>query len=94
MREDPARPGPRLLFIVARTETKLHWYARSSFADVRSIEVVLDRRQGERRRAEAAPSMERRRSERRRRDIDDRLQRLGWVVVHREDQPAVPTLRS
>lgn len=90
MSDRPETPGPRLLFIVARTETKLHWYAQSSFADAQSIQVVLDRRQGERRRAGAPPSVERRHSDRRQFDVNDRLQRVGWAVVHREAAPTAP----
>src|SRR2546425_225957 len=41
--------GARIVFIVSRTEPYLYGYIRSAFAEVQAVEVILDRRQRERR---------------------------------------------
>jgi hypothetical protein len=70
----------RVLFIVARTEPRLHAYLKEQFTDLPSVDVVMDRR----REGAAAdgPSGE---AERRRRVIDGDLRRFGWAVVKRGD---------
>jgi hypothetical protein len=50
-------------------------------------EIVLDRRQGERRRSESTPSEEHRQGERRAIDITEPIRGGGWVLV-RADQRA------
>lgn len=74
-----------LLFIVARGESHLYETLRREFADEPSVEIVLDRRVGERRRSQVPPPVERRRGERRwHAEAEDYLRSLGWAVVRRE----------
>jgi hypothetical protein len=75
--------GARIVFIVSRTEPYLYGYVRSAFAEVQAVDVILDRRQGERRHGDAPPRVNRRRSERRTQDVSTALQRLGWAVIVR-----------
>ena len=47
-----------------------------------SVEVRLDRRRGQRRRADdGQPNEERRRGDRRTRDISEQLRTVGWALV-------------
>ncbi len=74
-----------LLFIVARGEPHLYETLRREFAGEPSVEIVLDRRVGERRRGCTPPSVERRQGERRSHaEAEDYLRTLGWAVVRRE----------
>jgi hypothetical protein len=59
---------PTLLFIVSRRLPELHAHVSQQFAGEPDMQVMLDRRIGERRRhtGSGAPGPERRRSERRR----------------------------
>ena len=77
--------------IVARNEARLYSYAREHFAGD-DIEVVMDRRQGERRQGRAVPDGERRQTDRRAHRTDDRLKTYGWVVVNAVIEPD-PSLR-
>jgi hypothetical protein len=71
----------RKLIIVARQHGDLYHYLRKRFAE-RRIEVILDRRRGERRRQTVPVGEERRRQDRRlRRDIDARLRSRSHVIV-------------
>ena len=77
----------RKLIIVARQHGDLYHYLRKRFAE-RRIEVILDRRLGERRRQTVAVAAERRRRDRRsRRDIDARLHSRSHAIVADEDRP-------
>ena len=83
---EPHYQGPvsRLLFIVGRNEGQLFEELRRSFAGIPSVEVVLDRRQSERRRAAHGGQGERRHYDRRAASyLDTHLATMGWVVVHR-----------
>ncbi|PYN73133.1 MAG: hypothetical protein DMD96_33465 [Candidatus Rokuibacteriota bacterium] len=71
-----------LLFIVSRTEPKRYTYLKYVYAD-QSRDVVLDRREGERRRGKRPLLTERRHVERRHRDITRELQSSGWALVSR-----------
>jgi hypothetical protein len=71
----------RHLLIIARRDPVMYATTKRSFAGHTDIEVVLDRRRGERRRQTLAIELNRRVSERRTMDIDALLQRLGWVIV-------------
>ncbi|OGL20323.1 MAG: hypothetical protein A3F92_07730 [Candidatus Rokubacteria bacterium RIFCSPLOWO2_12_FULL_71_22] len=77
----------RLLFIVSVYRPDVYQYARDAF-DVAAdaVEVVLDRRVGERRKPDGAvdpaPDM-RQRTDRRRQQIDERLRSAGWAVARR-----------
>jgi hypothetical protein len=71
------------LVIVARDRAKLYEYTKRAFAGNPSVEVVLDRRRGERRSSgDRANLPERRRGDRRLvLDIDNHLKALGWAVM-------------
>lgn len=72
------------LFIVAWNRPDLWDYWKRWFAGVENVEVILDRRRGERRQASQVNDPERRQEERRRRtDIDDELQSMGFAIVSR-----------
>jgi hypothetical protein len=72
------------LFIVAWNRPDLWDYWKRWFSGVENVEVILDRRRGERRRAPQAFEPERRRAERRSRsDIDDELRNGGFAIVTR-----------
>jgi hypothetical protein len=77
-------PNQRILFIVAAERGDLLDLLREKFADVPdAVEIVPDRRAGDRRQRELSVSIDRRRTERRRRDIDADLRAIGWAVVRR-----------
>jgi hypothetical protein len=81
---EPGSSTKRQLFIVGRDRAKLYDYVRRAFADNPTVQVVLDRRVGDRRRG-APPTAgrvpERRRADRRNRDISAQLRALGWAIV-------------
>jgi hypothetical protein len=70
----------RLLLIVSRTEPGRFTYLKHVFASD-TVDVILDRRVGERRQALARASIERRRGDRRERDLTKDLQSFGWALV-------------
>jgi hypothetical protein len=85
-RGEPHRPGlvSRLLFIVARNEDELLEELRRSFAGIPRVEIVVDRRQGQRRRSAHGAQIERRQQDRRAAPpLDTRLATMGWAVAHR-----------
>lgn len=72
----------RQLFIVARNRGKLYEYVRRAFAGNPSVQVILDRRTGDRRQRREPGTSERRRADRRARlDVDNQLRALGWAIV-------------
>ena len=72
-----------LLFIVARERPDLYEFLLREFSDAPEVDVVLDRRLGERRGRHDPCGVERRREERRRDPNDDSLSGLGWMLVRR-----------
>jgi hypothetical protein len=65
-RKTAGGPPTRWLIVVRAAETELYQFLRRRFQGMGSVEVILDRRRGERRRLERAPvSGERRREPRR-----------------------------
>jgi hypothetical protein len=80
--------SPRILFIIARPQERLHAYVSYRLGSEPEIEVVLDRRRDDRRRGERAVSIERRALQRRLHDVSGSLATLGYAIVRR--QPAVP----
>lgn len=48
-----------------------------------TVDVILDRRVGERRQRQERTGAERRRADRRHRDVTKDLQTLGWALVRR-----------
>jgi hypothetical protein len=72
----------RELFIVARDRADLYRYLSQTFADAENVEVVWDRRAGERRRASERPQPDRRRRDRRTRAaVDEELKRVGYSFL-------------
>jgi len=73
----------RHLLIVARNRTKLYEHFRRVLAKNTAIQVVLDRRAGDRRAKGVPVSVDRRRGpERRTRTtIDEQLREIGWSLV-------------
>lgn len=72
----------RQLVIVSRQHVDLFVYLRDRFAGEAEVEVILDRRVGERRREELPVERERRRTDRRSRpDIDAQLRSRSHVIV-------------
>ena len=78
--------APDLLLIVSRNNSTLYSYACTEFEGLGTeIDVVLDRRRGERRRRAAAETeSERRRAERRAYAIEQDLRGIGWALVRRK----------
>jgi hypothetical protein len=68
-----------LLFIVSRTKPGTYAYMKL----VSEHDVILDRRNGDRRLVYQRATPERRHVERRRRDFMTDLQKSGWALVHR-----------
>ncbi len=76
----------RYLLIVARNQPDLWQYLKNNFAGDEKVEVILDRRRGERRQRVQAHEPERRRAERRREPgLDKDLTYRSFVIVrHRQ----------
>jgi len=77
------RSMARHLFLVSRLESRLYEYLLERFRDDRNVEVILDRRRGQRRRsADIQPQPERRRADRRTRPhVDLELQVRSHVIL-------------
>jgi len=72
------------LFIVAWDRPDLWDYWRRWFAGLQGVEVVLDRRRGERRRAQGTFESERRQADRRESPgIEEELRNMGFSIVSR-----------
>jgi len=78
----------RHLFIVARDHPQLHDYLITRFREDPKVEVILDRRSGDRRRQEPRETdIDRRRSDRRgRRELDTQLRDRSHVIVTIDDE--------
>lgn len=86
IRTSPTRTGnrTRCLFIVARNQPDLWQHLKRDFADEDQIQVIVDRRRGERRQRREPHGPERRRSDRRRATIDRDLRYRSFVIVHEQ----------
>lgn len=71
----------RELWIIPRNDPELYEYFRSHFAGRPDVDVILDRREGERRQGDGSSPVERRRSERRRHSVERDLAALGVAIV-------------
>ena len=73
----------RELFIVARDRPDLYRYLTQTFADADNVEVIWDRRSGERRgSADDDATPERRRRERRtRHNVENDLRTVGYAFL-------------
>mgnify|MGYP001569806234 FL=1 len=76
----------RYLLIVARTEPDLWRYLKHNFAGDDKVEVILDRRRGERRQRIQPHEPERRQADRRRRPSLDSDLRYRFLVIVRQPQ--------
>ena len=74
---------PREIFIVARDRPDLYRYLSQTFADAENVQVIWDRRAGERREAGIeARRPERRRTDRRRRaSVEQELRAVGYAFI-------------
>jgi hypothetical protein len=68
------------MLVIVRDEAALH-HVMSNPDIAPGATIVLDRRSGNRRRAESAGTVERRSSDRRRQAIDEALERDGYAIV-------------
>ena len=74
----------RLLFVVAAGRGDLADLLRRQFADVAdSVEIVPDRRVGDRRHQDMPVPSDRRLGRRRRYDVEADLQSIGWALIRR-----------
>src|SRR5262249_59024999 len=70
------------LLVVARHRRELYEEIKRAFAGHESVEVILDRRMGERRQDNEGPQPDRRRRSRRNRPgIDEQLRTIGWALL-------------
>jgi hypothetical protein len=73
-----------LLFVVARTRLDRYEELRREFEDWHDVRIILDRREGERRKPHDLPAgVEKRRADRRHQQPD--LRKLGWSVVDADE---------
>ena len=76
----------RVLFIVDRNARRLLAYVRDTFAGTEDeIEVIEDRRSGDRRAGQPS-NIDRRQRDRRKDDVSSDLKRFGWALVRRRDE--------
>ena len=71
----------RDLWIIPRDDAGLYEYFTTHFAGRQDVEVILDRRQGQRRQRAGSSPTERRRAERRRHSVEADLTALGVAIV-------------
>src|SRR3989442_11447502 len=73
----------RLLFVVSRAEPKRYEYLRTAFAGEEAMEIVFDRRVGQRLRSPMPYEGDRRRGDRRAPDLSHELDPLRDALVTR-----------
>ncbi len=71
------------LFVVSRDDTKTYRYLKHAMESEDVIDVVLDRRNGDRRHVGRPRLPDRRHECRRQRDVTSDLNVHGWALVHR-----------
>jgi hypothetical protein len=79
-----------LLCIISVYRPDLMAEACDALGVVGNVDVIMDRRVGERRAPDRAGSEESRLRDRRRRSLDEDFRTDGFVVVQRDDDPARP----
>lgn len=83
-----------LRYIVARDRPVLHESLKLEFAGEPDVQILLDRRLGQRRRDQVARAADRRGDEcRTRTQLEAHLRSLGWVIVDPEPQAGAPPTR-
>jgi hypothetical protein len=70
----------RVLYVVSRQNPALFDQLGRTLQRA-TVEMIFDRRTGDRRRSASTPAVERRMSDRRRHKIDDDLERFGWAEI-------------
>lgn len=74
------------LFVVSREDPSRYDFVKEHFAGEGDVEVVVDRRRGERRTVLLAPAAsDRRGTDRRHTDLSTDLRALGWGYVRRSE---------
>lgn len=77
----------RNVFVVSRRHPDLYEYLRERFASDQAVEVILDRRVGQRRGSQKAHETERRRADRRRRpEVELELQTRSHAIITITDE--------
>jgi hypothetical protein len=77
-----AHGGTRVILVVAGHQVPLYQRLTQAFAGEASVQVLLDRRGGERRSRSERLSVERRSGDRRgHAGVDDLVQTIGWALV-------------
>jgi hypothetical protein len=71
----------RHLLIVARNREHLYGQLKQAFAENEQIQVIVDRRTGERRHRTQGTPAERRKADRRNRKVEEQLRSIGWALV-------------
>jgi hypothetical protein len=72
----------RNVFVASRRHPDLYEYLRERFATDQAVEVILDRRIGQRRRAQKPPGTERRRADRRRHpEVEVELETRSHAII-------------
>ena len=74
--------GADLVFIVSREDSKTYTYLKQALA-CQSVDVIVDRRGGDRRRVWQLATPDRRSGDRRRHDVKTDLQTYGWALAPR-----------
>ena len=87
-------PGIRVLVVVHRNDTRLYQHLIRSFASLRDVAVILDRRENERRKMPGEGGVDRRRANRRIRKSE--FSSLGYYVVRfgPKREPAAEPIRK
>jgi hypothetical protein len=79
--------------IVAKNQRALYLYLKDDFADDPDVTVLVDRREGERRRRVEPHSEERRRADRRvNPPLDDKLESIGFAIIRTNRRPSTQAL--
>ncbi len=68
------------IFIVSRADLRTYTYLKQALAG-ETVDVLLDRRSGDRRQAQRPAMADRRHGDRRRRDVRTDLRTYGWALV-------------
>jgi hypothetical protein len=79
----PMQGQGRFLLIVSRATLGRSTYPEHKFGDDTVVEVIVDRRVGQRRQHRAMTTIERRSADRRRQDVNKDMQDYGWTLVKR-----------
>jgi hypothetical protein len=77
----------RHLFIVSRSETSLYQYLIERFIDDSNVEIILDRRRGERRRAQQGLPERRQADRRTHPEVDLELQSRSLAILTLPNNP-------